>query len=243
MLKVLRDNNMKLLIPSIKEFTVEPTFTIKYSEDDVRRICKEHINNRFNLNLDKEDFFVSLHTELDADGYEMKDFYCEVDESILSDNDLEVLEKEGYLATDNYFDYALRTSLQKEFDFDGEIHINPISVGDRLIVEVSLPLEYYNKLKKESYKARILSKPLTVGEIKERVDENGYIRAVVLVHEDELLYTKFDDFLELIANKVSDSPLLNDISHNMVGCIPEKYSILYEVFADANDILENIEEV
>ena len=52
MLKVLKDNNMELLMPSIKEFTSEPIFTIKYSEDDIRRICKEHINNRFNLNLD-----------------------------------------------------------------------------------------------------------------------------------------------------------------------------------------------
>ena len=83
-----------------------------------------------------------------------------------------------------------------------------------------------------------LENPLTLGEIRERVDETGYIKVIVSVCEYELLNTKFDNFLELINSKVLKNGQLNDISHNMVGCIPEKRSVLYEVKADVSGILK-----
>ena len=55
--KFLENNNMDLLVPSSTENVVEPTFTITYSEEDVRRICRQHLNDKFNLDIDESDFY------------------------------------------------------------------------------------------------------------------------------------------------------------------------------------------
>lgn len=85
---------------------------------------------------------------------------------------------------------------------------------------------------------KYLEKPLTNEEISKIVDKDNYIEGVVAVHEDELLYTEFDNFLELISEKLCGDEPLYDIDYHMVGCVPEKSLILYSVSGDASCIVE-----
>ena len=43
--KFLEKNNMKHLVPT--EDGNKASFVLVYSEDDIRRICKEHVNRKF----------------------------------------------------------------------------------------------------------------------------------------------------------------------------------------------------
>ena len=141
--KFLSDNNMERLIPSQSKGVINPVVTITYSEDDIRRICKEHLNERFDLNVDESDFYINLSFDTDTDGYETKDFYCELDESILSDESLEMLEEKGYLSCDDYFDSLLRVIMAEEFKNPEYIDIDAFLGPDNtVIVGVMMSLEH-----------------------------------------------------------------------------------------------------
>lgn len=87
---------------------------------------------------------------------------------------------------------------------------------------------------------KYLEKPLTSEEISSIADKDNRIEAVVAVHEDELLYADFDDFLGLISEKLCGDKPLYMIDYRMIGCIPEKNLILYSILGDATCILEDV---
>lgn len=150
----LKKNNMERVIPTNNTNNITPIFTIEYSEDDIRRICKEHINNKFNLNIEENDFFINLSFETDVDGYEMKDFYCEIDEQLLRDEDIERLESGGYLSDDTCFHSLLRTVMFEEFNNPEYVLVDAFLGVDReILVNISMPLSHYDNLNNSRAKA------------------------------------------------------------------------------------------
>lgn len=236
--KFLENNKMDLLIPSSTENVVEPTFTITYSEEDARRICKQHINNKFNLNIDESDFYVNLDISNDADGYEIRDFHFEIDKDILNDEDIEKLEDEGYISKE-FFEDALNAVLYEEFEQPEFINIEAfLGVDEKLVIEVRMPLEHYDMLKNKSDKCKYLKNPLSQDEMKARADEDNYIEGIVAVSDEELFNNDFENFLDLISERLCGSICLMDVQYDMVGVIPEEHLILYSVSGDASEVIE-----
>lgn len=141
----LKNNNMALAIPSRQDAVIEPTFTITYTEKDIRRICKQHINNNFNLEIDEDDFHVESYIDYDLEGYEVRYFDCEIKEDAINNEEFENLEKHGYLFDNN----ILEVILGKEFKNPKFLNINTyLGVDGQLFICASMPLEHYDFLKK-----------------------------------------------------------------------------------------------
>lgn len=236
--KFLENNGMDLLMPSSTENVVEPTFTITYSEEDARRICKQHLNNKFNLKLDESDFCVHLDISADMDGNEVRDFYFEIDVHVLSGEDVENLEDLGYISK-GFFESTLKTVLYEEFEQPEFINIEAfLGVDEKLLIEVRMPLEHYDMLKNKSNQIKYLENPLSQDEMKDVADEDNYIEGIVAVSDEELFNNDFENFLDLISERLCGSICLMDVQYDMVGVIPEEHLILYSVSGDASNIIE-----
>ncbi len=88
-----------------------------------------------------------------------------------------------------------------------------------------------------------LTKPLTKEEIKERMDETGYITGNVLVGTDDMIDNNIDEFLDIIAERLTGSPCLMEINYEVVGVVGKEDKeraglIIMEVRGDASEILD-----
>lgn len=85
---------------------------------------------------------------------------------------------------------------------------------------------------------KYIKKPLTLEEIEANMDEQNYIEGVVAVKYTELLRKDYEEFLDLLSEKLTGNPCLQEISETMVGCDVENNLILYRVSGDASCILD-----
>lgn len=83
---------------------------------------------------------------------------------------------------------------------------------------------------------RPLKKPLTARQIRLNLDKEGYITGVVEIDLPEVIRRDFDEFLDLISEKLVGSSLLEDISYRIVGHTAE--AIHLEVTGDPRDAIE-----
>lgn len=83
-----------------------------------------------------------------------------------------------------------------------------------------------------------LKKPLTIEQIEAMVDEQNYIEGVVAVKDSELLNLSYEEFLDLLGEKLTGSQCLQEINEVMIGCEPENNLIIYRVSGDATSILD-----
>lgn len=90
-----------------------------------------------------------------------------------------------------------------------------------------------------SNKLNYLKQPLTDEEIKVIADEDNYIEGIVAISETEMFYNDYENFLDLISEKLCNSPCLMNIQYEMIGCIPEESLIIYSISGDASCIIED----
>ena len=67
---------------------------------------------------------------------------------------------------------------------------------------------------------------------------HNYIEGIVAVSDEELFNNDFENFLDLISERLCSSICLMDIQYDMVGVIPEEHLILYSVSGDASEVIE-----
>lgn len=86
---------------------------------------------------------------------------------------------------------------------------------------------------------KILNKPLTIEEIKEKVDRNNYIEGVVPVSLVSIIANDHVGLLNIIHdNLVGSTQTLVDINYSIVGHLDE-YTILFLVSGDVSLIIDD----
>lgn len=83
-----------------------------------------------------------------------------------------------------------------------------------------------------------LKKPLTLSEIESLMDEQNFIEGTVAVRDRELLNLGYEEFLDLLSEKLVGNPCLQEIQETMVGCDPENNLIIYHVSGDVSGVLD-----
>ena len=83
----------------------------------------------------------------------------------------------------------------------------------------------------------VLMKPLTKEQMKVMVDEDYYIKGIVPVALGDMIDYSFDDFLDILSEKLTDSPCLMDIQYKVVGVVNENV-VAMEVSGDVSEILD-----
>ena len=142
--KFLENSKLGHLIPS-KELQGRASFSITYSEDDIRKICKEYLNKKFNLDIDEGDFAFDIYDDCN-DGKSTTGFYFELDDDVLSEEEIERLCEAGF-ESDNGHE-LLVSILEEEFLNPRFLNIEVyIEYPGESRIEVFLPLEHYDVLK------------------------------------------------------------------------------------------------
>lgn len=138
--KFLEKNNMKHLVPT--EDGNKASFVLVYSEDDIRRICKEHVNRKFGFNVDESDFAIDIYGGCN-DGKATTEFSFDIDEDVLSDDEIERISEPGYSE-----DEFLETVLGEEFGSPRFVDVYAYKeYPDKIKVKVHMPLEHFIVLK------------------------------------------------------------------------------------------------
>lgn len=83
----------------------------------------------------------------------------------------------------------------------------------------------------------VLMKPLTKEQMKVMVDEKCYIKGIVPVELSDMIDCSLDEFLDMLSEKLTDSPCLMEINYNIVGVIND-YTVAMEVSGDVSEILD-----
>ena len=78
--------------------------------------------------------------------------------------------------------------------------------------------------------------PLTKEAVCRYKDDNNYIRGIVKVELSDLIENDLDGFLDLISEKLTESPLLMDIGYEPVSVFEEELYLL--VSGDVSEILD-----
>ena len=139
----LKLNNMKHLIPT--EDGHKSSFVIVYSEEDVRRICKDHLNKKFGFNVKECDFTMDIYGDCN-DGKITTEFSFDIDEDALSDEEIERIPEVGY-----YGDEFLETVLTEEFGSPRFLDVYVYTeYPDKIKVEVHMPLDHFMDLKNKA---------------------------------------------------------------------------------------------
>jgi hypothetical protein len=86
----------------------------------------------------------------------------------------------------------------------------------------------------------ILDVPLTIDQIKERMNSAGYIKGIVPIRLHHIIDTDADGFLDLISDALTGTELLLDMSYQVVGTL-DNDAVLIEVKGDVSMILEEEE--
>lgn len=87
----------------------------------------------------------------------------------------------------------------------------------------------------------IVLQPLTKKEIKEQADESGFVEGVVPVELSALIDNNFEEFLDLISEKLVGSPTLMEVQYE-VSHSPltneDEHTVMIKVSGNASVILE-----
>ena len=88
-----------------------------------------------------------------------------------------------------------------------------------------------------------LREPLTKKEIKEKMDENGYIVGNVLVDTDDMIDNDMEGFLDILSERLTGTPCLIDINYRIVGIVGSEDKehaglIIMEVQGDTTMIVD-----
>ncbi len=91
-------------------------------------------------------------------------------------------------------------------------------------------------------KLKILTKPLTTKEVKEK-SKNGKKKFTVhvSVSTEEMIDNYLEDFLDIISERIHESGLLEDFSYKPVGMTKNK-EVIFAVTGSASSILDSEEE-
>lgn len=82
----------------------------------------------------------------------------------------------------------------------------------------------------------VLTKPLTIGEIKERCDEDNYITGNILVSLSEAIDNDLEGWLDILSEGLTNNPCLMDINYELKGV--KGGQMIIEVTGDVSSILE-----
>lgn len=88
----------------------------------------------------------------------------------------------------------------------------------------------------------VLSKPLTRTKVIRGMDDNGCIEGVVSISLSSLIDSDYENFLDLIANKLIGSVSLSDIDYKIVGC-GSSDEVLLLVSGHADEVADALEEI
>jgi len=84
--------------------------------------------------------------------------------------------------------------------------------------------------------------PMSVREIRENMDENGFVTGKVLVHVSEMVNFDIEELMDYLSESLVGSPLLSDVDYSVAGAVPETNSIIIEVTGSVELVLAELEE-
>lgn len=93
---------------------------------------------------------------------------------------------------------------------------------------------------------KVLEKPYTQQEMKELMDENGYVTGRVAIPLSDIIDHNFEEFLDLVAKKLVDNDCLMDINYKAVGIDNIESGdadIILEVSGDVSEIIEDDKDI
>jgi hypothetical protein len=79
---------------------------------------------------------------------------------------------------------------------------------------------------------------LSVNEMKTQMKKDKYIRGEVTISVEEMIENDLDSFLDLLAEKLTGSFCLMDISYNLLRI--QEGEVVFEVAGDASLLIEEI---
>jgi hypothetical protein len=90
-------------------------------------------------------------------------------------------------------------------------------------------------------KYKLLHEPLSLAEMKEQAGtKNAYIKGVVAVDLSDAIDNDLEGWLDLLSEKLTDSPLLMDTNYEVVG--HQGDTLHLQVTGDASQVIECAEE-
>ena len=81
-----------------------------------------------------------------------------------------------------------------------------------------------------------LKQPLTIKEMKKRMDEDCYVEGIVSIELSTIIDNDFEGFLDIISELLVGHPTLMNVNYSVVGHL-EDDTILLKVSGDVSDIL------
>ena len=83
----------------------------------------------------------------------------------------------------------------------------------------------------------VLEKPLSIMEMLDRCDADFYVEGDVIIDLSELIDNDIEGILDIMAERLTGSPLLMDINYSLVDILDEN-SVVMRIRGDITDILE-----
>ncbi|KQN96836.1 hypothetical protein [Paenibacillus sp. Leaf72] len=80
--------------------------------------------------------------------------------------------------------------------------------------------------------------PLTLSQIKDRIGANNMIKGIIKVDFNQMLELNLDEFLDLISEKLIGSPLLMDVTYELIA-VANVDSVWVKVSGDASFIMNS----
>jgi hypothetical protein len=86
-----------------------------------------------------------------------------------------------------------------------------------------------------------LEKPMTLDQILECSDENGYIRGKIAVNINAFGFSDSEENLDELSEKLTGTTMLLDIGFKVTG-IRDDQTVILEVSGDASEVIRELEE-
>ena len=99
----------------------------------------------------------------------------------------------------------------------------------------------YNVLKKK-HEEEYIKDSFTNEEMLIVVDENYVLEGKVKIELGEIIDGDLESFLDLLDEKLTDGLMLQEINYEMIKCIPEENSIIFNASGDLSDRIYELEE-
>lgn len=173
-------------------------------------------------------------------------------------------EKEGLSFSPYYYEQAidslvlsvdpyLNNSYGVRLTHKGITCYKEIITADDLETAKNEAVKYMNKWLKAdmakglsyAFKYGVLKRPYTIEELQENMNENCYVTGCIAVPLSDIIDHDLEEFLDLIAMKLTGSELLMDINYNAVAVYDvdsNDTSIIIEVHGDVSEIISNEDE-
>lgn len=84
-----------------------------------------------------------------------------------------------------------------------------------------------------------LSYELSPKQVVEMADDNGRLEGYVSIHLSDIIDTDYEGFLDLLERNLVSEGVLSDISYEFVGIDDEPNTLIFEVTADASEIIDS----